>query len=108
MEGRGYILDAENPDLIVNFNIVVEEIKVFGSVSNSIEDNGYVGHVIGREKPYKYKEGLLIIELIDKNANQLVWQGYSSGIIKEKTEVMEEKIRASVSLIFSQFKFRSS
>ncbi|MDQ3394500.1 MAG: DUF4136 domain-containing protein [Bacteroidota bacterium] len=58
--------------------------------------------------PYKYKEGTLIIDLVDHDAKQLVWQGYSSGIMKEKTEAIESSIRASISLIFSEFKFRAS
>lgn len=106
MEGRGYVLSAEDPDLLVNFNIVVEEKTEYRSVPNTM---GY-RYWWGRDevRPYKYKEGTLIIDLVDHDEKQLVWQGYSSGIMKEKAEAIEARIRASISLIFSEFKYRAS
>lgn len=106
MEGRGYVLSSENPDLLVNFNIVLEEKTEYRTVPNTM---GY-RYWMGRDdvRPYKYKEGTLIIDLVDQDEKQLVWQGYSSGIMKEKARAIEESIRASISLIFSEYRYRAS
>ena len=100
MEGRGYTFD-EHPDLLVNFHLVIEEktgYATYPSYSYWRRD-----HV----RPYNYKEGTLIIDLIDNRQNQLVWQGYTEGIVHEDPEKMEEKIRTAISLIFQEYNHRA-
>lgn len=105
MEGRGYKLSDKNPDLLVNFHIVVEEKTEYRTVPSSF---GYRYWLRDDVRPYNYNEGTLIIDLVDYDEKQLVWQGYSSGILKNKEDALESKIRESISLIFQEFKFRAS
>lgn len=102
MEGRGYTIDETNPDLLVNFHIVIEEKTAYRSYP------GY-GYRWWQDdvQPYNYKEGTLIIDLIDDNKNQLVWQGYTEGIVRDNPEEMEKSIREAISLIFSKYEYRA-
>lgn len=102
MEGRNYEL-AENADLLVNFHVVIEERTGYTTYPTF----GY--RYWGRDnvQPYNYKEGTLIIDLIDRKKNQLVWQGYTEGIIDKNPEEMEEKIRGAISVIFQEYKHRA-
>lgn len=102
MEGRNYEL-AENADLLVNFHVVIEERTGYTTYPNF----GY--RYWGRDnvQPYNYKEGTLIIDLIDREENQLVWQGYTEGIVDTDPEKMEEKIRSAISLIFQEYGHRA-
>lgn len=101
MEGRNYEF-SENADLLVNFHVVIEERTGYTTYPTF----GY--RYWGRDnvQPYNYKEGTLIVDLIDRNENQLVWQGYTEGIVDKNPEKMEEKIRAAISVIFQEYKHR--
>lgn len=105
LEGKGYMLSEENPDLLVNAQVVVEERN----------DNraAYYG-------PYSYfywgfpgvvdedvKEGDVVIELIDQDEHQLVWQGYAPGALDMNTEDRQEEINEAVSMILSEYNYRA-
>lgn len=102
MEGRNYEM-AEDADLLVNFHVVIEERTGY----NTYPTFGY--RYWGRDnvQPYNYKEGTLIIDLIDREKNQLIWQGYTEGIVDKDPEKMEEKIRGAISVIFQEYKYRA-
>lgn len=100
MEGRGYVM-SENPDLLINFHMVIEERTGYTTVPS------YSFWWRDNVRPYNYQEGTLIIDLIDKKQNQLVWQGYTTGIAHQNAEKMEERIRSAISLIFEAYKHRA-
>lgn len=102
MEGRNYKF-SENADLLVNFHVVIEEKTGYTTTPSF----GYRYWARDNVQPYNYKEGTLIIDLIDKKQNQLVWQGYTEGIIDNNPEKMEEKMRAAISLIFKEYNHRA-
>ncbi len=105
LEGRGYVFTPEKGDLEVNFHVVVEE----KTEVRNVPSQGYRYWMRDDVRSYNYKEGTLIIDLIDQEQNQLVWQGYSSGVLKDKPnpEEVENKLRESISLIFQEYKHRA-
>jgi hypothetical protein len=50
----------------------------------------------------KYREGTLMIDLVDAANNKMVWQGGSSGIIPEKSKNFQEDINQVVKEIIDQ------
>lgn len=50
----------------------------------------------------RYKEGTLIIDVIDAKEKQLVWRGTAEGALRE-IEFLEEDIREAVEKIFADF-----
>lgn len=100
MEGRGYVM-SENPDLLINFHMVIEERTGYTTIPS------YNYWWRDNVRPYNYKEGTLIIDLIDRRQNQLVWQGYTDGIAHQNPEKMEERIRSAISLIFQAYRHRA-
>lgn len=108
MTGRGYQLDEKNPDLLINTHILIEQTNT--------SQNNYSGY------PYYYywgwgnqgsmtttqrKEGALVIELIDKDRHQLVWQGYAPDVLQTNTEDKQREIRDAVSKIFAKYEHRA-
>jgi len=107
MKGRGYIIDESNPDLLVNARIVVEERN-----RTTFSQNRY---------PYYYgwyspntnttttskKEGSVVIEFIDKEEKQLVWQGYAPEVLQLSTKDKSAQIRAAISEIFARYEHRA-
>ena len=53
---------------------------------------------------FSYNEGVLFIDIIDRNKNELVWQGIGKGYIyNDKPDNKNEKINAMVNKILLQF-----
>lgn len=50
----------------------------------------------------EYKEGTMLIDLVDTNNNQMVWKGGSKGILPEKGKNISREINESVNKIFSK------
>lgn len=105
MEGRGYTLSSDDPDLLINSHVVVQE-------KNTTRYNypyyyGYYPFGYNNFPVRNYKEGDIVIDLIDKDQHQLVWQGYASGVLDTQTSDREEEIREAVSLIFSKYNHRA-
>ena len=106
LEGKGYSLSAENPDLLVSAQVVVEE--------RNSNRGGYPYY------PYFYgyysgfntgssnsqKEGDVVIDLIDRNRRQLVWQGYASGVLEMNTKDRQQEINEAVTMIISEYNQR--
>lgn len=50
----------------------------------------------------KYREGTIVIDLVDAANNRMVWQGGASGIIPEKTKNFTEDINQVISEIVAK------
>lgn len=50
----------------------------------------------------KYREGTIVIDLVDAANNRMVWQGGASGIIPEKTKSFAQDINQVVSEIIAK------
>jgi hypothetical protein len=53
---------------------------------------------------FKYNEGVLFIDIVDKKNNELLWQGIGKGYLyTDRPDKKSEKIKAMVSKILLQF-----
>lgn len=107
MQGRGYVLDAVNPDLLLDARIIVDQTNTttmypsyqpffWGFYPNSTYQTST-----------QRKEGSLVIEMIDKKAKQLVWQGYSEDAVDPQAKDKEQEVRDAVTKIFSKYEHRA-
>ena len=103
MEGRGYVLSSENPDLLVSPQIMVEE-RISG---NQNYNPGFYGWWWGgssfNNNISQDKEGDVVIDLIDREKKQLVWQGYAPSVLETEMKNREETLKNAVTLIFSEY-----
>ncbi len=103
MEGRGYVLSRENPDLLVNPQVMVEE-RISGSQNFNPSFYGWwYGGPTMNSNISQDKEGDVVIDLIDRQKKQLVWQGYAPGVLETKMKNREETLKNAVTLIFSEY-----
>lgn len=107
MQKRGYTEDAENPQLLVNFNTNVESRTEVHS-SPSAGFYGYRAGMYGAWAGYpqdvytsQYKEGTLAIDIVDAAKKQLVWQGVAQARVTE--QMMENPTQAIDSIIADIF-----
>ena len=98
---------SENPDLLISiFTKSREQVNV----SNNNFGYGFVwGYnpwffVSNNLNINQYTEGTLFIDFIDKNKNELIWQGIGSGALKmSNMDKKEERINDFVNKIISVY-----
>lgn len=100
---RGYKLSAESPELILHYHIIVKDQSVLIT-----EPYGYsYGQYWTRANTntYSYREGTLILDLMDKKTNQLIWRGWAVTDVKDSysPKQVEALIEEVVSKLFRKF-----
>ena len=106
---KGYRKSSIEPDFLINF---------FTKTNKKIDyypSNNYYGYAVPYAgmghyasswylNSFSYNEGVLFIDIIDRNKNELVWQGIGKGYIyNDKPDNKNEKIKAMVNKILLQF-----
>lgn len=107
MSGKG-LNEAQEPALKVNLALLVKE-EIQTRETNFLTD-GYPRYMGQRRYSWKseevpvgkYKEGTLLIELVDASNDKLVWRGGAKGILPEKERDISDKIRDAVGEVFSK------
>jgi hypothetical protein len=102
MEVHGYREDDENPGLLVLYRVFDKDFKFTGNnepykITDDTQD--YYSPV-----NYKLKAGTLLVQIIDLEKNQLVWQGYASGLINHK-HIQNREVRHAVLRIFNKYQY---
>ena len=120
MEKRGYT-KAEDPDLWVNFNgILQEKTKVSTRPASPPPMGGYYGYrssYYGAWGGYgygtethvsEYTEGTFNIDLVDNAKGQLVWEAVGKGRVSQKDLAnLEEGVMRGVPKFFALYPFRA-
>jgi len=112
MTQRGFILDNEKPDLLINFHTNVENKQYVHQIPTA-ERGGYYSY---RGRVYydawtgydtyveNYTEGTLNIDIVDRKQNKMVWEGIAVGHLTEKKQQnMASTLQKTVSDIFAVF-----
>lgn len=99
---RGYEYSEVSPDLIVHYHIIVENQSIV-----STEPYGYIYGPYWtrmRTNVYTYRQGSLIIDMMETKTNRLIWRGWATTdlntIAPDRTE---EIINRAVARIFGRF-----
>ena len=115
MEQRGYTR-AENPDLVINFKGKLEEKVDVESTPAPYYGPGW-GYGGWYGAPYggwggtevttrRYNVGTLVIDVVDREKRQVVFQGAISDVVtKEMQQNREASINAAVAHVFAQYPF---
>lgn len=122
MREQGYTIDRDNPDLLVLLSVSTDQETEtttdpvyarypyasytgtrINSYYNGIYYNNYANYnVVGYDtNRYQYKEGTLIVDVVDRQSKEIVWTGVSTDGIYETSETA--KIREMARAIFEEF-----
>ncbi len=100
--GKSILKDSLTPSLRVHYHIIVDNRA-------SIRPANY-GYAYGQYwmrnqmDSYSYREGTLIIDLMDAKTNNLVWRGWASSVLNDNDiDLSETKITEAVFKILQQF-----
>ena len=119
MEKRGYT-KADDPDLWVNFNGILQEKTDVRTVPASPTVGGYYGYRRGYYDPWgsygygtethvsQYTEGTFNIDLVDNARDQLVWEAVGKGRVSQKDrENLREGVMKGVPKYFALYPFEA-
>jgi hypothetical protein len=112
MVKKGFVETSTNPDLSIHATVVVkskQEMQVNGSsyvAAGPIRPYGYragvrTGHATVR--PVTYREGTLVIDMIDVKQDKLVWTATGNGEVTKQPKDPDEAITTVVSKIMEGF-----
>jgi len=115
MQQRGYV-KAENADLLLNFKGKIEEKTDIESHPSPTFGPGW-GYGAWYGAPYggwggtevttrRYNVGTLVMDVVDREKRQVVYQGSVEGIVtKEMMQNREASLNAAVAHIFAKYPF---
>jgi hypothetical protein len=103
LEARGYVLASDKPDLLFHYHIMIQDESLI--VADPPLYSFGPGWSAETSRVYTYKEGTLILDLMDTKTNNLIWRGWASTEVKKlKTpREREELVNKVVSKIFTKF-----
>jgi hypothetical protein len=115
MESRGYTR-SETPDLVINFKGKLEEKTDIESTPAPYYGPGWgyggwygapYGGFGGTEvTTHRYKVGTLVMDVVDREKRQVVFQGGVESVVTNKMlENREQAINAAVAHIYSRYPF---
>ncbi|MEQ8712830.1 MAG: DUF4136 domain-containing protein [Cyclobacteriaceae bacterium] len=100
LEKKGLTYTEENPQMLVDFKVIIEERT---AILTSPETTYYYWETYDAPTVY-FKQGTLLINLIDASNNQAIWQGASSRIMDDDpSEKMEERVKSTIARMFKKF-----
>lgn len=129
LQARGYKADLQNPDLLIEYHISTK--KAHYTVSNPIYSNttyqynptynnnynnngagyninrpyGYnnTPYIVGyNQRQVEYTEGTLLIDIIERSSNQLIWRGWSVGTVTDESD-LESQLKTDIHKIFQSY-----
>jgi hypothetical protein len=113
MVQKGFQETDTNPDLLVNPVAILKDRTSVSANTNYYGYGGvyrpyYWGTGVGVSSStsydvYHYKEGSLIIDVVEASSKKLIWQGVGNKEIDAKAKDPDAKIRAAVTSIMKSF-----
>ncbi len=100
----GMHLCQDNPDLMLHYHVVIKNEVLYVRDWWCDEENWrQYGHC-NRVRPVQYREGTLIVDMIDAKTGEQVWRGAATGVLENMTpEQAEPRIYEAVRRIFKKF-----
>ncbi|WP_029037484.1 DUF4136 domain-containing protein [Salinimicrobium xinjiangense] len=121
MQEKNYRLDRNQPDLLVYYHLMMDEENAVnanpvytnysyyrpghyvGPYYRNYAYNNYftVPRIVGTKvQQISYKEGTLVIDLIDRRTNEIVWRGTAEDVIERNN--LEAELRTYIDAIFER------
>jgi hypothetical protein len=96
LSGKGYQLVSENPDVLIHYHIVVEDRSEIRT-----DPYGFYGPYWTRSRTYSYsyRQGTLIIDLMDASNKYLLWRGWAVSVMDQTYDLIETEVMITKAVI---------
>ena len=94
---KGFRIDKENPDVLVNIEIIDTE-------NRQPEQAAKAGYAYWNSyQPKNFPAGSMIIELINADRKKIFWQGAAADFLHEKPKKNNRKLEDAISTVFKTY-----
>jgi hypothetical protein len=107
MQKKGFVWDTLNPDMLVNATAIIKDKQYLSA--NTYGTGGYYrpyygyGGTTTTVDVVEYKEGSLIIDIVDNKTQKLIWEGIGNEEIDAPSKDPERDINYAVYRILLGF-----
>jgi hypothetical protein len=106
-QAKGIQYSAENPDLRVHYHIIVDNRSAVRPTTYGYFYSPY--WMRNQYDVYQYREGTLIIDLMDAKNNNLIWRGWGTEVLDgSNIDLTEADINEAVYKILNEFPPKSN
>ena len=107
LKRKGYMLLEAKPDLIVHYHIIVDDQSIVTTDPFGYFYSPYWTHL--QTTIRQYREGTLIVDIMDPKTNNLIWRGYAVSPIEEvyTSSKIDSLVKIAVAKIFKKFPKKS-
>jgi len=120
LESRGY-LKSDNPDLMINVSGRLQDKTKVTTTSDPYMGGGYYGYRRGHYGAWggygygttthvsNYTEGTVNVDMVDREAKRMIWEGVAVGRVNEKNtnEETRANIYSGIQEMFAGYPFRA-
>ena len=114
MDARQFEFVESGGDMAISLYVVVDEKTSTTSYTNFYGGAGYGrgrrgyggwgnGHATTSYSENDYLQGTLVLDMMDEESKDLLWQGVATGTITEKPEKREKKIPKAITKLMKKF-----
>ena len=103
MISRGFIQNEDDPDLLIDFHVIVEEKTAMISFHPEYMDAmpGRYNQPVWKE--YNYLKGSLLIDIIDRRQSRMIWRSSSEAYLEAFPIITDKQIERSVEEALKDF-----
>lgn len=113
MNVRGYQFVSTGADLLINIGIIVKQ-QVQTRQTNW-QNDGQFTYMGQRNYTWKseevevgrYKEGTLILHIVETARNKMIWEGSMSGVVPDKPDTKNNTAGKAMKKLFAEYPFRA-
>jgi hypothetical protein len=101
LKNNGYQFAEANAQLSVHYHIVLEDRTAINPEPFGSYGQDWVNRNVNVRE---FREGTLIIDLMDSKTNNLVWRGWAANFLDEdRPDQMEAQLNTAIRKIFEKF-----
>jgi hypothetical protein len=94
MAKKGFTkIEEGHPDFLIAY---------YFTARNRVDVTHYYGYWYPHTNVYRYKEGTLILDMVDREEKQLIWRGWATGVLEDRGRIAEQ-INYSVGKLLKKY-----
>lgn len=98
---KGLTLDSNNPDLLVSFNVTLENQQTIIYPRKDADEP--FRPLDNEERIVHYLEGTMVIGIADNKESRVVWESFASRYMETNPDLSEKNISKGIHLILKKF-----
>ena len=105
---EGHVKNAVNAMMAINGFTRIEEghpdflVAYYFTARNRVDVTHHYGYWYPHTSVYQYQEGTLIIDIVDRVDKQLIWRGWATGVLEDRSKI-KSQVDYSVQKLLKRF-----